>query len=163
MRGARLLLRRQDLLYAQLRALYRAAQHGPLWIMFPMVTHLSEIEALRGHCDLAREQVQGPEVPLGIMVEVPAVAVLADQFAPLVDFFSIGTNDLTQYTLAVDRQHPELAAQADSLHPAVLKLIDATVRGASRQSLGRRRLGRRVRRIGRRSAGRPDSDRTGRR
>ncbi len=97
-----------------------------------MVTHISEIEALRGHCDLAREQVQGPEVPLGIMVEVPAVAVLADQFAPLVDFFSIGTNDLTQYTLAVDRQHPELAVQADSLHPAVLNLIDATVRGAQK-------------------------------
>jgi phosphoenolpyruvate-protein phosphotransferase len=129
-RGARLLLQRQDLLYAQLRALYRAAQHGPLWIMFPMVTHVSEIEALRGHCELARQQVGGPEVKLGIMVEVPAVAVMADRFATLVDFFSIGTNDLTQYTLAVDRQHPELAAQADSLHPAVLELIDATVRGA---------------------------------
>lgn len=129
-RGARLLLQRQDLLYAQLRALYRAAQHGPLWIMFPMVTHISEIEALRGHCELARQQVQGPEVKLGIMVEIPAVAVMADRFAPLVDFFSIGTNDLTQYALAVDRQHPELAAQADSLHPAVLNLIDATVRGA---------------------------------
>jgi phosphoenolpyruvate-protein phosphotransferase len=134
-RGARLLLQRQDLLYAQLRALYRAAQHGPLWIMFPMVTHISEIEALRGHCELAREQVGGPEVKLGIMVEVPAVAVLADRFAPLVDFFSIGTNDLTQYTLAVDRQHPELAAQADSLSPAVLNLIDATVCGA--QAAGR--------------------------
>ena len=134
-RGARLLLQRQDLLYAQLRALYRAAQHGPLWIMFPMVTHLGEIEALRGHCELAREQVKGPEVKLGIMVEVPAVAVMADRFAPMVDFFSIGTNDLTQYTLAVDRQHPELAAQADSLHPAVLNLIDATVRGA--QAAGR--------------------------
>jgi len=129
-RGARLLLQRQDLLYAQLRALYRAAQHGPLWIMFPMVTHVSEIEALRGHCELARQQVGGPEVKLGIMVEVPAVAVMADRFAALVDFLSIGTNDLTQYTLAVDRQHPELAAQADSLHPAVLELIDATVRGA---------------------------------
>ncbi|MFO1420623.1 MAG: phosphoenolpyruvate--protein phosphotransferase [Candidatus Competibacteraceae bacterium] len=129
-RGARLLLQRQDLLYAQLRALYRAAQHGPLWIMFPMVTHVGEIEALRGHCELAREQVKGPEVKLGIMVEVPAVAVMADRFASMVDFFSIGTNDLTQYTLAVDRQHPELAAQADSLHPAVLNLIDATVRGA---------------------------------
>lgn len=134
-RGARLLLQRQDLLYAQLRALYRAAQHGPLWIMFPMVTHVGEIEALRGHCELAREQVKGPEVKLGIMVEIPAVAVMADRFAPLVDFFSIGTNDLTQYTLAVDRQHPELAAQADSLHPAVLNLIDATVRGA--QATGR--------------------------
>ncbi len=134
-RGARLLLQRQDLLYAQLRALYRAAQHGPLWIMFPMVTHISEIEALRNHCQLAREQVHGPEVKLGIMVEIPAVAVMADRFAPLVDFFSIGTNDLTQYTLAVDRQHPELAAQADSLHPAVLNLIDATVRGA--QEAGR--------------------------
>ncbi|HOB63369.1 MAG TPA: phosphoenolpyruvate--protein phosphotransferase [Candidatus Competibacteraceae bacterium] len=134
-RGARLLLQRQDLLYAQLRALYRAAQHGPLWIMFPMVTHVSEIEALRGHCELAREQVKGPEVKLGIMVEVPAVAVMADRFAAMVDFFSIGTNDLTQYTLAVDRQHPELAAQADSLHPAVLALIDATVRGA--QAAGR--------------------------
>ncbi len=129
-RGARLLLQRQDLLYAQLRALYRAAQHGPLWIMFPMVTHVSEIEALRGHCELARQQVGGPEVKIGIMVEVPAVAVMADRFAALVDFLSIGTNDLTQYTLAVDRQHPELAAQADSLHPAVLELIDATVRGA---------------------------------
>ncbi len=129
-RGARLLLQRQDLLYGQLRALYRAAQHGPLWIMFPMVTHIGEIGALRSHCELAREQVKGPEVKLGIMVEIPAVAVMADRFASLVDFFSIGTNDLTQYALAVDRQHPELAAQADSLHPAVLNLIDATVRGA---------------------------------
>lgn len=129
-RGARLLLQRQDLLYGQLRALYRAAQHGPLWIMFPMVTHIGELEALRNHCELARGQVKGPEVPLGIMVEIPAVAVMADRFAPLVDFFSIGTNDLTQYALAVDRQHPQLAAQADSLHPAVLNLIDATVRGA---------------------------------
>ncbi len=129
-RGARLLLQRQDLLYAQLRALYRAAQHGPLWIMFPMVTHLGEIEALREHCERARQQVNGPKVKLGIMVEIPAVAVMADRFAAQVDFFSIGTNDLTQYTLAIDRQHPELAAQADSLHPAVLNLIDATVRGA---------------------------------
>ena len=133
-RGARLLLQRQDLLYTQLRALYRAARHGPLWIMFPMVTHVGEIEALREHCERARRQVEGPEVKLGIMVEIPAVAVMADRFAPLVDFFSIGTNDLTQYTLAVDRQHPELAAQADSLHPAVLALIDATVRGAQAAS-----------------------------
>ena len=100
-----------------------------------------------------------PEVKLGIMVEIPAVAVMADRFAPLVDFFSIGTNDLTQYTLAVDRQHPELAAQADSLHPAVLALIDATVRGAqaASRSAPRPGLGRGLQRFRRRSAGCPHS------
>jgi phosphocarrier protein FPr len=131
-RGARLLLERQDLLYAQLRALYRAAGHGPIRIMFPMVTHLSELEALRGHCERARAQVNGPGMEVGIMVEVPAVALMADKFAPLVDFFSVGTNDLTQYTLAIDRQHPGLAAQADSLHPAVLELIARTIAAAKR-------------------------------
>ena len=131
-RGARLLLNRQDLLYTQLRALYRAAAHGPIWIMFPMVTHTSEIVALRAHCERARAEVNGPELKIGIMVEVPAVAIMADKFAPLVDFFSVGTNDLTQYTLAIDRQHPELAAQADSLHPAVLNLIAQTVMAAGK-------------------------------
>ena len=131
-RGARLLLLRQDLLYTQLRALYRAAAHGPIRIMFPMVTHTSEIEALRAHCERARAQVNGPQLMIGIMVEVPAVAVMAEKFAPLVDFFSVGTNDLTQYTLAIDRQHPALAAQADSLHPAVLDLIARTVKAAKK-------------------------------
>jgi len=131
-RGARLLLERQDLLYAQLRALYRAASHGPIRIMFPMVTHLAELQALRDHCQRAREQVGGPRLDIGIMVEVPAVALLADRFAPLADFFSIGTNDLTQYTLAIDRQHPALAAQADSLNPAVLNLIARTIEAARR-------------------------------
>ena len=131
-RGARLLLIRQDLLYTQLRALYRAAAHGPIRIMFPMVTHTSEIVALRAHCERARAQVNGPQLKIGIMVEVPAVAVMADKFAPLVDFFSVGTNDLTQYTLAIDRQHPELAPQADSLPPAVLDLIARTVAAAKR-------------------------------
>ena len=131
-RGARLLLTRQDLLYTQLRALYRAAAHGPIRIMFPMVTHTCEIEALRAHCERARAQVNGPQLKIGIMVEVPAVAVMAEKFAPLVDFFSVGTNDLTQYTLAIDRQHPELAPQADSLHPAVLDLIARTVAAAKK-------------------------------
>lgn len=131
-RGARLLLIRQDLLYTQLRALYRAAAHGPIRIMFPMVTHTAEIEALRTHCERARAQVNGPQLKIGIMVEVPAVAVMAEKFAPLVDFFSVGTNDLTQYTLAIDRQHPELAPQADSLHPAVLDLIARTVAAAKK-------------------------------
>ena len=130
-RGARLLLARPELLRTQLRALYRAATHGPLSIMFPMVTELSEVAALRAECEQVRSTLNAPVVPLGIMVEVPAVAVMAERFAPHVDFFSIGTNDLTQYVLAMDRQHPQLAAQADPLNPAVLALIGSTARAAN--------------------------------
>ncbi len=130
-RGARLLLARPELLHTQLRALYRAAAHGPLQIMFPMITDLAEVELLRAECELVRKALGAPAVPLGIMVEVPAVAVMADRFAKVVDFFSIGTNDLTQYVLAMDRQHPQLAAQADPLHPAVLALIGMTARAAN--------------------------------
>jgi len=129
-RGARLLLARPELLRTQLRALYRAAAHGPVSIMFPMVTELAEVAALRAECEQVRSTLNAPKVPLGIMVEVPAVAVMADRFAREVDFFSIGTNDLTQYVLAMDRQHPQLAAQADPLNPAVLALIGATANAA---------------------------------
>lgn len=129
-RGLRLLLRRPELLHAQLRALYRVAQLGPLSIMFPMVTDVAEVIRVREIAEAVRLEIGAPVVPLGIMVEVPSVAVMAEAFAPHVDFFSIGTNDLTQYTLAVDRQHAELAPMANSLHPAVLRLIDSTVKGA---------------------------------
>lgn len=129
-RGLRLLLRRPELLHTQLRALYRAARHGTLSIMFPMVTDVAEVIRVREIAEAVRLEVGAPVVPLGIMVEVPSVAVMAEAFAPHVDFFSIGTNDLTQYTLAVDRQHAELAPMANSLHPAVLRLIDSTVKGA---------------------------------
>ncbi|APH53648.1 PTS system, glucose-specific IIA subunit [Granulibacter bethesdensis] len=143
-RGARLLLRRPDLLEPQLRALYRAAGHvrrwqaetepaaeAPLSIMFPMITSLAEIAGLRAVCDRVRTALQAPEVPLGIMVEVPAAALLADRIAPHVDFFSIGTNDLTQYALAMDRQNSGLAAEVDGLHPAVLALIRRTAEAAA--------------------------------
>jgi phosphocarrier protein FPr len=132
-RGARLLLRRPDLLEPQLRALYRAAKGGgDLSIMFPMITSASELIALRERCEAIRAELDAPLVPIGIMIEVPAAAVQAHKLAAHADVFSIGTNDLTQYALAIDRQNPELASEADSLHPAVLRLIAMTVEGARR-------------------------------
>jgi len=131
LRGIRLCLERPQLLRDQFRAILSSAGLARQHIMLPMVTQLSELRLARQLLEeeaLALGLTQLPK--LGIMIEVPAAALMADLFAPEVDFFSIGTNDLTQYTLAMDRDHPRLASQADSFHPSVLRLIASTVKAA---------------------------------
>lgn len=131
-RGIRVGLDQPELLRTQLRAILRAAKGHRLRVMFPMVSSLDEIRSAKGMLDEERAKVgaDGGQVEVGIMVEVPSTAVMAAQFAKEVDFFSIGTNDLTQYTLAMDRGHPKLAPKADAMNPAVLGLIAHTVAGA---------------------------------
>ncbi|MEB0038880.1 MULTISPECIES: phosphoenolpyruvate--protein phosphotransferase [unclassified Pseudomonas] len=129
-RGIRLTLQRPDIMESQLRALLRAADNRPLRIMFPMVGTVEEWRQARDMTLRLREEIPVADLQLGIMIEVPSAALLAPVLAREVDFFSVGTNDLTQYTLAIDRGHPTLSGQADGLHPAVLQLIDITVRAA---------------------------------
>ena len=129
-RGIRLCLERPELFMPQLRAIVRSAEFGKVRIMFPMVSALSELLAAKKMVADVCAEMKVPMVEVGIMIEVPSAALMADIFAPHIDFFSIGTNDLTQYTLAIDRQHPTLATQADGLNPAVLRLIARTAEAA---------------------------------
>ena len=132
LRGVRTSLANPPLLETQLRAILGVRPLEPCRILLPMITEAAEVAAVRAVLDGLRGQLAVKQtIEVGVMIETPASAVLADHLVAVADFFSIGTNDLTQYTLAMDRGHPQLAARLDALHPAVLKLIEAAARAAA--------------------------------
>ena len=137
-RAIRYSLAEPDMFLEQLRAIHRAAEHGPVRLLIPMLVHGHEVEQSLRLIAQAREQVSGrtrrsgSEVPVGGMIEVPAAALTAGMFARRLDFLSIGTNDLIQYTLAIDRTDHAVASLYDPFHPAVLQLVSQTIRAAVR-------------------------------
>ena len=135
LRGIRLCLERREVFRTQLRALLRAAAKGRLSVMYPMITSAEEILEVRTlvqavYEELCTQKIECALPEQGIMIETPAAAIIADELAPMVDFFSIGTNDLIQYTLAADRQNARLGRFCDPYHPAVRRLIRGVVEAA---------------------------------
>ena len=136
LRGLRICLTREEIFRPQLRAIYRASAYGNLNVMFPMVASVWELKAAKALCakirkELEEEGIPTKEVPIGVMVETPAAAVLAHELAKEAAFFSVGTNDLTQYTLAVDRQNAKLGEFYDPYHPALLALMAHIAKSAN--------------------------------
>ena len=130
LRGVRSGLHRPDILLTQLRAICRVRSRGAVAVMLPMIASVAEVRQARAMLDVAIAETGGATPLLGVMIETPAAAMTTDLLAPAIDFVSFGTNDLTQYALAMDRQNAGLAAQLDGLHPAVLRLIARSVEGA---------------------------------
>ena len=135
LRAIRLCLKRPEIFKTQLRALYRASVYGKLGIMFPMVANEWELQEILALCAQVKEELTAENLPyadveLGIMIETPAAAIISDKLAPMVDFFSVGTNDLTQYTLACDRQNPQIEHFCDTHHEALLRLIEWSAKNA---------------------------------
>lgn len=137
-RAIRLCLNRPEIFRTQLRALFRASAFGNLGIMFPMIANVWELEEIIAMCESVKAELRkdsieySEETELGIMIETPAAALISHKLAPMVDFFSVGTNDLTQYTLACDRQNPDIDRFCDTHHEAVLKLIEMAAESAHR-------------------------------
>ncbi len=136
LRGLRICLTREEIFRPQLRAIYRASAYGNLCVMFPMVASVWELKASKALCAKIRKELEEEgyptkEVPIGVMVETPAAAVLAQELAKEAAFFSVGTNDLTQYTLAVDRQNAKLGQFYDPYHPALLALMAHIAKAAN--------------------------------
>lgn len=135
-RGIRFCLARPEIFKIQLRALYRASSFGNLGIMFPMITSVKEVEKILKICNEVKSELEAEniefsdKVEIGVMIETPAAAIISDQLAPFVDFFSVGTNDLIQYTLACDRQNPDVEQYANPHHKAVLRLIELSAKNA---------------------------------
>ncbi len=136
LRGIRLCLSRPEIFEVQLRALYRASVFGRLGIMFPMIASEWEFSEVVAHCEKVKRELREIGIPysedieLGIMIETPAAALISDRLAPMADFFSIGTNDLTQYALACDRQNPDIERFCEPRHEAILRLIEMTAKNA---------------------------------
>ena len=131
-RAIRICLDRRDVFKTQLRALYRASYYGTISIMFPMIISVNEVKEIKKviaevKAELDEEKIPYKDVEIGIMIETPAAVMMSEELAQEVDFFSVGTNDLTQYTLAIDRQNPKLDNIYDSHHPAILKMLKMIV------------------------------------